>query len=156
MRLPAQRPNRRGAALVEAAIVLPVFLTLALGMIDLGIAVFQNNAVAEASRQGARIASVHGLKAARLGNWGTTSYTGSGNASDTIPTAMRNGGALAGLKPANVTIAVSWPDGGNDPDVLTGNRVQVTMSTNWTPIISYVFGGRTVTLTATSTVLIAH
>ena len=62
--------------MVEAAIILPVFLVLTLGMIDLGIAVFQNNAVCEASRQGARIASVHGAYAADDSSgavWGPTS-----------------------------------------------------------------------------------
>ena len=86
-----KRPIRRGAAMVEAAIILPVFLTLCLGMIDLGMAVFQNNAVAEASRQGARIASVHGSLAPNDGSgttWGPTSYnawSGAGNSSNAIP-----------------------------------------------------------------------
>jgi Flp pilus assembly protein TadG len=152
-----KRPIRRGAAMTEAAIILPVFLTLCLGMIDLGIAVFQNNAVAEASRQGARIATVHGSFAADDGSgtvWGTTSYSGAGSATDAIPTAFRNAGVMAGLNPANVTISVQWPTGGNS--VLNGDTVQVTVSTNWTPVIFYVFGNKVVTLTATSIMPIAH
>jgi Flp pilus assembly protein TadG len=153
------RQIRHGAAIVEAAFVLPLFLILTLGMIDLGIAVFQNNAVAEASRQGARICSVHGAYAADdstypTGVWGPTAYSGAGNASDPIPTAMSAAGALAGLKAANVTIAVQWPTGTNS--VANGDTVQVTVSTNWTPVIFYVFGNKTVTLTATSITPIAH
>ncbi len=152
-----KRPIRRGSAMTEAAIILPVFLTLCLGMIDLGIAVFQNNAVAEASRQGARIASVHGSLAPSVWNggpWGPTAYSGAGNSTDAIPTAISGAGALAGLNPANVTISVQWPTGGNS--VLNGDTVEVTVSTNWTPVIFYVFGNRTVTLTATSIMPIAH
>jgi Flp pilus assembly protein TadG len=153
-----KRLIRRGAAMVEAAIILPVFLTLCLGMIDLGIAVFQNNAIAEASRQGARIASVHGAFAAYDGSgavWGPTADTFTGNSTtDPIAVGIRNSGALAGLNPANVTIAVSWPTGTNS--VATNDTVQVKVSAPWSPIIFYVFGNMSVTLTATSITPIAH
>jgi Flp pilus assembly protein TadG len=157
-------PIRRGAAMAEAAISLPVFLTLCLGMIDLGIAVFQNNAVAEASRQAARIASVHGSLAPsgwNGGDWmttagvtGTSAYSVAGNDSGAIATAINGSGALAGLKPANVTITITWIDGGDK--VQSGHRVQVAISTNWSPVFFYVFGNKTVTLTATSIMPIAH
>lgn len=153
-----KRPIRRGAALVEAAIILPVFLLLSLGTIDLGLAVFQNHAVAEASRQGARIASVHGSLAPsgwNGGPWGTTAYSGAGNSSDTIPSTISAAGALAGLNPANVTISVSWPDGGNTAGP-NGDRVQVTVSTTWTPLVTYIFGGKSIPLGATSIMRIAH
>jgi Flp pilus assembly protein TadG len=154
-----KQPIRRGAAMVEAAIILPVFLVLTLGMIDLGIAVFQNNAICEASRQGARIASVHGAYAADDatypgGVWGPSAYSGAGSATDPIPTAMRSAGALAGLNTANVTVAVSWPSGTNS--VANGDTVSVKVSVPWAPVIFYVFGNKSVTLTATSIMPIAH
>jgi Flp pilus assembly protein TadG len=154
-----KRPIRRGSAMVEAAFILPIFLTLCLGMIDLGIAVFQNNAVAEASRQGARIASVHGAYAADDGSgtvWGPTSDLNAAGSSttDPIPIAIRNAGALAGLNPANVLISVSWPTGTNS--VANGDTVKVTVSHPWTPVIFYVFGNTSVKLTATSIMPIAH
>jgi hypothetical protein len=163
-----KRPIRRGAAMVEAAIVLPVFLTLCLGMIDLGIAVFQNNAIAEASRQAARLAAVHGAMApsgwnggdwmATAGVTGTTTYTVAGNDTGAIATAINGSGALAGLNPANVTIAITWIDGGDNVQTDTSDppRVQVAVSTTWSPVIFYVFGNRTVTLSATSIMPIAH
>src|SRR5438874_5396165 len=110
MRPRSKRRNRRGASLVEAVLTTSVFLALSLGMVDLGVGVLQNHLVAEASRQAARIASVHGSQAPsgwNGGNWGTTTYSGAGNATAAIPTAIRNAGALTGLNAANVTIAVS-------------------------------------------------
>jgi Flp pilus assembly protein TadG len=157
MQVRSRRSIRRGASLVEAAIILPIFLTLALGTIDVGLAVFQNHAIAEASRQGARIASVHGSLAPsgwNGGPWGTTAYSGAGNSTDTIPSTMSAAGAFAGLNPANVTVSVSWPDNGNNGQ--NGDRVQVQVSSTWTPIYTYLFGGLSVKLQATSIMPIAH
>jgi Flp pilus assembly protein TadG len=157
MRLPSKRSNRRGASVVEAVFTISSFLALALGMVDLGFAVFQNHVVSEASRQGARIASVHGSLAPsgwHGGHWGTTAYSGAGNSTDAIPTAISGAGALTGLDPANVTIAVSWPDGGNNAQ--NGDRVQVTVSTTWTPVFGSIFGSSPYTLSATSIMPIAH
>jgi hypothetical protein len=112
----SKRPNRRGASLVETVLTTTIFATMALGMVDLGVGVFQNHLVSEASRQGARIASVHGSLAPpgwNGGPWGTTAYSGSGDSTDTIPTTIRSKGALVGLEAGNVTISVSWPDGSN-------------------------------------------
>jgi Flp pilus assembly protein TadG len=154
-----KHPIRRGAAMVEAAFVLPVFLSLCLGMIDLGIAVFQNNAIVEASRQGARIASVHGAYAADDGSgtvWGPAAdlLVAGNSTTDPIVVAIRGAGALAGLNTANVTISLSWPTGTNS--VANGDTVQVKVSTLWSPVIFYVFGNKSVTLTATSIMPIAH
>jgi hypothetical protein len=143
--------------MVEAVIAAATFFAAGLGMIDLGVAVFQNHLVSEASRQAARIAAVHGSMAPSTWNggaWGTTAYSGSGNSSDTIPTTLRNAGVLAGLHSANVTIAMSWPDNGNNANA--GNRIQVTVSTTWTPLYAHVFGGSARTLSATSIEPIAH
>jgi hypothetical protein len=134
-----------------------VFLTLSFGMIDLGVAVFQNHVVVEASRQGARIASVHGSLAPsgwNGGQWGTTAYSGAGNSTDTIPSTMSTAGLFVGLSAPNVTVAVQWPDAGNS--ALNGDRVQVTVSTTWTPLMGFIFGSSAFTLSATSIEPIAH
>jgi Flp pilus assembly protein TadG len=165
-----KRSIRRGAALAEAAIVLPAFLFLALGTIDLGLAVFMNHQVAEASRQGARIASVHGSLAPsgwNGGPWGTTAYSANANATDAYATAIRGAGAFTGLNLANTTLSIQWPQGSNqaaspytpsNPNYVASgtNTVQVTVSTTWKPLVLYVFGNRTVTLSATSIMPIAH
>ncbi len=51
------RPER-GQALVEFALVFPVFLLLFFGVIDIGRLVYVNNAVAQAAREGSRWGAV--------------------------------------------------------------------------------------------------
>jgi Flp pilus assembly protein TadG len=54
------RPSRRrGQALVEFALIIPLFLLLLVGIFDLGRAVFAFNTLTNAAREGARIAIVN-------------------------------------------------------------------------------------------------
>lgn len=57
---PVRDDVRRGAALVEMAIVLPIFVTLLLGMIEFGRALMVGQLVTNAAREGARAAIVDG------------------------------------------------------------------------------------------------
>jgi TadE-like protein len=50
--------RRRGQSLVEFALVLPIFLVILFGLIDLGRAVYLNSTLSQAAREGARLASV--------------------------------------------------------------------------------------------------
>ncbi|MCI0346852.1 MAG: pilus assembly protein [Chloroflexi bacterium] len=49
-----------GQSLLEFALVFPIFLAVLLGMVDIGRAVWANNAVANAAREAARYAAIHG------------------------------------------------------------------------------------------------
>jgi TadE-like protein len=51
-------PRSRGQALVEFALVIPIFLLVLFGVIDMGRFVFLNSAVSQAAREAARVASV--------------------------------------------------------------------------------------------------
>jgi Flp pilus assembly protein TadG len=53
-----KRQRTRGQSLVEFALVLPVFLLLIFGIIDLGRFVYMNSTVSQAAREAARTASV--------------------------------------------------------------------------------------------------
>lgn len=55
----ALRRRDRGQALVEFALVLPVFLMLLMGVFDLGRGIYMYNGVAEAAREIARVTSVY-------------------------------------------------------------------------------------------------
>jgi Flp pilus assembly protein TadG len=61
-RLARRRPAGRGQALVEFALVIPVFLLLLIALFDLGRAVFAYNTLSNAAREGARIAIVNQYK----------------------------------------------------------------------------------------------
>lgn len=50
--------RRTGQSLVEFAIVLPIFLLLLFGLIDIGRFVYSVNALSEAAREGTRLGSV--------------------------------------------------------------------------------------------------
>ena len=52
------RGERRGQALVEFALIIPVFILLVMGIFDLGRAVYGYNTVNNAAREAARVAIV--------------------------------------------------------------------------------------------------
>src|SRR5687768_12980474 len=136
MRRRPENRKRRGGALVEAALVLPVFLLIVLGMIDLGVAISRNNALAQAARHGARQAIVHGKMAPagwNGGPWGPATVTVSASDAGPIASAIRP--HLSSLDANTATITVTWPDGNNESD----SKVRVTVTTTFQPITTYVF-----------------
>lgn len=52
------RDDRRGQALVEFALILPILVLLLVGVLDFGRAIYAYNTVNNAARQGARLAIV--------------------------------------------------------------------------------------------------
>jgi Flp pilus assembly protein TadG len=146
----AENRKRRGATLVESVITLTVFLVLILGMIDLGLGLFRFIILTEAARQGARQAIVHGSNASSAqGTWGPTTY--SQPATDTGAIAQAIKPYLTGLDPSQVTITVTWLDGGTSE----GNRVQVTVAYTYQPMTTFAISG-TLPLSSSSTMPIAH
>ena len=153
-----ERTNRRGAALVEAAITLSAFLILVLG-----IGVLRYNTIAEAARTGARAAIVHGsLAPPELPAWDdAAAVTG-------ITTIIRPLLNATGTSNSDITVTVVHTDRlpadrgdanstTNDPGITTaGDTVTVTVSAPYTPLMTFIFGNRTITLTAKTTMVIAH
>ncbi|MCI0456602.1 MAG: pilus assembly protein [Gemmataceae bacterium] len=141
--------RRRGATLVEGAIVLSAFLLLILGVIDLGMGVLRYHVVAQAARAGARQAIVHGNQTPRAtSSWGPSTITVKGDdTSSEVSNAIRP--YLTGLNPANVDIKVEWPAGTNDMDA----PVRVTVTTSHQPML--LFDIAAIPLTASSTMRIA-
>ena len=52
--------HSRGQSLVEFALVIPLFLVMLFGIIDIGRVIWANDALSNAAREGARFASVTG------------------------------------------------------------------------------------------------
>lgn len=146
---------RRGAAIVELAIVLMVFLILVLGMIDLGLAILRQQLLSEASRQGVRQAIIHGkLAPSGLpggGPWGPTSVDVLASSSD-HPIIEHIRPFLIQMDHAQTRIQVEWPEGSNDIQ----KQVRVTVSTTYQPMITFIFGDTAMALTSSTTMPIAH
>ena len=60
-RLPRLHRRGRGQSLVEFALVFPIIILLIAGFFEIGRAVFAYNTIANAARQGARVATVNQL-----------------------------------------------------------------------------------------------
>jgi Flp pilus assembly protein TadG len=149
--LPVNTRDRRGATLVEGAIVLSTLLVIVLGSLDLSLAVWQYNTLAQAARQGAREAAVHGAQAAPVRIvWGPATRVVIANDGSDIALAV--GPSLVGIAPDEVTITIEWPDGVNTFQ----SRVRCTITTEYEPVVASLFADSPWTLTATSNMAIDH
>jgi Flp pilus assembly protein TadG len=141
--------HRRGATLVEAALVYPTVFMLILGAIVAGLGVSRAQQMALLAREGARYASVRGAQFA----------TDTGNAAATstaIQTYVR--GKAAGMNTGSLTVTTTWNTSnslthtsGSPPSTIK-NTVSVTVSYPWVP--EAYFGG--VTLSSTSVMTMAY
>ena len=133
--------HRRGATVLEMAIVSPLVLTLLIGTVDVGIAVYRYNAIAEAARAGTRYAAVHGSSA-------STQVGPSANNTD-VENIVRS--RAPGFIASDLTVTSSWPDGGNGP----GDHVTVSVNYTYRPAMIWVLS-KTVKFGCTSTLTISH
>jgi len=67
-----RRQRRRGQAMVEFALVLPIFLMMMMAVFDLGRMIYMYNGVAEAARELSRVTSVHPGTPGALGSTAET------------------------------------------------------------------------------------
>ena len=124
------RKNRRGAAVVEFAVVAPVFFLLVFGMIEYGRMVMVQQIITNASREGARVAILDGMT--------TVDVT------STIDNYLNNSG-IAG---ANVSVATNPPVA---PDYAESMTIAVDIpfgQVSWLPTPIYL-SGRLLTATTT-------
>jgi hypothetical protein len=176
------RRNRSlGQGLAEFGLVLPIFLALLIGMVDVGRAVWANNVVANAAREAARFASVHGGSCEDLISTGCTSTNycpvGPAAATAAVPAAGPNcpypspskqsiydtatGFMIAGGTGTTIT-ACYWTTtacSGNTDTASTnlrGTAVTVTVTSQVPMILGAFLGVGTVNVSATSTMLINH
>jgi Flp pilus assembly protein TadG len=122
--------RRRGAAIVEFAVVAPVFLILITGIIELGRGIVVQQLLTNASREGARI-----------GGYDSTT------SASTVTTAVNNYLSNVGISGATTTVSPNPPSLASD-----GQSVTVTVSipfTNVSYLPSPIYLGST-TLQATT------
>lgn len=170
---------------MEFALVIPIFLVILIGMVDMGRAVWANNAVANAAREAARFASVHGGSCEDLlgSVCSSTNYcpVGPRGPSTAVPsvstscpypsnskqsiydaaTAYLIGGGTASsttacyFNPSTTTSCTGNTDGSGANNT-RGMAVTVTVSTTVPVIIPSFVGTNTITVSGTSTMLINH
>ena len=137
------RPDRRGAAMLEAAVVYPVTMLLLIGTVVLGIAVFRYEQLQALAREGARYASVHGPTYAS--DTPNASVASSTDIENNVLTPMAHG--LSGL-----TCSVTWNP--NPPTTGAPSTVTVQLSYSWVP--EAYFSKQAVSVTASSTMPVTY
>ena len=136
--------GEQGQSLVEFALIVPLLLLVVLGLFDVARAVWQENTLAFAAREGSRYAIVHGAAATS-----PVPYCASCSPSAIVSAVQ---GAAIGVP--NITVTVTYPDGNNDRN----SRVSVSASAPFVPLPSqYLLNGAlTVTLRGGSELVIQH
>ena len=176
MRTPG-REHSLGQSLVEFVFVFPIFLAILIGMVDVGRAVWANNAIANAAREAARYAIVHGGSATNPCPVGPPVTSGSNktvipSASTTCPypspskesirQTARNYAIAVGY---NVTVEVcystSTADCSGDTDAsgatnARGTPVTVRVTSQVPMIVPKLVGINEIRVSATSTMLVSH
>jgi Flp pilus assembly protein TadG len=134
---PAYRKKSRGQGMLEFAIVGPIFFLMLFGVIELGRAMFVTHQVANGAREGARWAMVRGEL--------------SGEAIDESDVRDIVLERTSGLDPDELTVNADWPNG-----IAIGSVVSVTVTYNYTPLISNFFSTGSFTITRTSEMAIQY
>jgi Flp pilus assembly protein TadG len=126
-----KQTRRRGAALVEAALVLPIVLMFVFGILEYGRYVMMLQILTNAAREGARYAMIHPQPV----TVGGTTY---GNATSDVTTIINK--ALAGQSLQGQTVSIYASDSlgnniGNWSDAETGESVCVSITGTYKAII---------------------
>jgi Flp pilus assembly protein TadG len=124
-------PRRRGAAAVEAALVLPVVCMFLFGVLEYGRYVMTMQMLTNAAREGARYAMIHPQPVTVAG----TTY---GNANSDVTSVINT--AMAGQSLGSQTISIYLSDTlGNNIGTWTnaqaGQSICVQISGNYVPVI---------------------
>ena len=129
------RQSEGGQSLIEFALILPLFLLLVTGLFDVARAVFQENTLAYAAREGTRYAIVHGS--------GSADPVWPGN---TTPVVNVVRSAAVGVP--DVTVVVTWPRiVGGSACYDRGCPVAVDATAQFVPVPSQYLLGNTFNIT---------
>ena len=113
---PGPRAARRGAGMIEFALVAPIFLLLLVAVAEFGRLGFAYNVVSYAAHHAARYAAVRG--------------SASGHPATAADVQAEAAAYIAGLDNSKVTVTTAWT-----PDHNPGSTVQVTVSYGFRTIL---------------------
>jgi Flp pilus assembly protein TadG len=123
--MPRRTTRRRGAALLELALTLPLLLLLTGGIVDFSRFVYHYVAVSSSAGAAARYATFHPVNSSTLSNWNVK----------TRQTALDDLQGIAGFNPAKVTIPN--PTITTETSGLRLRRVQVQVSYDFQTLIPW-------------------
>jgi len=147
------RRARRGQSLVEFSLVFPIIVLLIVGFVEIGRAVYAYNTIANAARQGARVATVNQLA-------DTTECDEKRPIDDpyephwTIRGCVLTAAATLGITAANISVSYAPPPSTSlscDPTLHVGCIASVTVTYHYavsTPFVSMLIGPFTMTQTS--------
>jgi Flp pilus assembly protein TadG len=121
------KKNERGAALLEAAITIPIILLISVGIFEFGRAYQTWQVLTNAAREGARLAVIQGTKDADI---------------RARVNAYLKGGGLSSLQDTQILVSRSEPLTGTD----TGSRIQINYPFSFivlNPVVKLVSPGST-------------
>jgi Flp pilus assembly protein TadG len=140
--------KRRGAVVVESAVILPVLFLLVIGMCVLGPGIFHYQQVATLAREGARYASVHGTQYAAEQSVLTKSKVLPADYAEIYNKALLP--RAVAMDTDSIVFdssSVVWPNG-KSPIVANPNStppgapliatVSVTVKYNWIPVVNFI------------------
>lgn len=169
-RIVRPRDLSRGQALVETALILPLFLVLLLGIVDMGRAVWASTSLASAAREAARYAIVHGGAAS------TVCPVGPPAADTVIPAASSAcpypspskqsivdaalAAAIAGGTNTTVTVCYGLNCTGDTDTVnatnARGTPITVVITSNVNLVVPSLLGRSSFALSGSSTMVVNH
>ena len=152
----AKRDRSGGQALVEFALVFPVLVFVLFGIFDVGRAVYAYNTIANAAREGARIAAVNQLNPATTDTTCIENMPVENLASPnwSIRACAASSAVSLGVQPSAVSVSYGPPPNTSlscSPTLYVGCIASVTVSYTWnpvTPVISNLLGH--IAMTSTS------
>jgi hypothetical protein len=120
----------RGQALVEFALILPIFVLLLLGVVDFGRAFNYKNDMTSLANQAARFAEVNQCTPCGAGSIETyiRSTADSGE--------LTSGSGTFGIVPPGITVATCFPAGANQGKAGTSLVTTVSGNYKWIPFLN--------------------
>ena len=131
--------SRAGNAMIETSLCFMLFMTIFIGIMEFGWAVYNYNFVSYAAREGVRYAAMRGTGCQSPCTQATT---------DMVQNLIRSQAVV--MDSNQVSVTTTYPDGSKTP----GNRVVVNVSYPIPALIGWLAGN--MTITASSTMRIAH
>lgn len=164
------RDRSRGQALVETAVILPLFLVLLLGIVDMGRAVWATTSLASAAREAARYAIVHGGAASTacpVGPPGPDTVIPAASSACPYPSPSKRSivdaavaAAIAGGSNTTVTVCYGLNcTGNNDTTSATnarGTPITVVVSSTVNLVVPSLMGRPSFTLSGSTTMVVNH